>query len=66
MDRCEDQLDNLLNTLQLVRDEPALHTPAIEVQSQVIVKLGNQLQTDIDNLAVHLGKSKLISTLTLL
>jgi predicted transcriptional regulator len=58
LDGYKDQLDSLLSTLQLVQDEPELHTAPIEQQVQVIIGLSEELQRYVDDLAARLAKSK--------
>lgn len=58
LDERKGQLDNLLNLLRLVENEPELQTPPVKEQVQKIISLGNELQCQLDALAVQLAKSK--------
>jgi DNA repair ATPase RecN len=58
IDGYKGQLDNILQSLRLVQDEPELRTPAIQEQIQVIVELGKELQDQLDAFAARLSKSK--------
>jgi hypothetical protein len=48
LDGYKGQLNNLLSTLRLVQDEPELQTLVIQEQTQVIVDLGKELQSQLD------------------
>jgi hypothetical protein len=58
VDGYQGQLDNLLSTLRLVKDEPNLQTPAIEEQVQRVISLGKELQRQLDAFAARVAKSK--------
>lgn len=58
LDGYQDQLENLLSTLQLVQGEPELQTPPIEKQVQKIIDLGRGLQRQLDIFAAQLARSK--------
>ena len=58
IDGYKGQLDNLLQSLRLVQDEPELRTLAIQEQIQVIAELGKELQDQLDVFAARLSKSK--------
>ncbi|KAF3031123.1 hypothetical protein E8E11_001482 [Didymella keratinophila] len=58
LDGYQDQLENLLSTLQLVQGEPELQTRPIEKQVQKIINLGRGLQRQLDAFAAQLTRSK--------
>jgi chromosome segregation ATPase len=58
LDGYQGQLDNLLNSLRLVQNEPELQTPSIEKQIQEIINIGKELQRQLDVIAAQLAKSK--------
>ncbi|KAF1830393.1 hypothetical protein BDW02DRAFT_633698 [Decorospora gaudefroyi] len=59
LDNYQSQLDNLLDTLQLVQDEPELHTPPIKKQVQKIIDMGKELQRLVDAFAALMTGSKM-------
>ncbi len=58
VDRYRGQLDNLLATLHLVRNERELQIPAVEEQIQAVMNIGEELRVKLDVLAAWSAKSK--------
>ncbi|RII04507.1 hypothetical protein CUC08_Gglean011894 [Alternaria sp. MG1] len=58
LDSYQGQLDTLLITLQLVRDEHELQTPPIEKQVRKIIDQGKELQRQLDAFAAQLARSR--------
>jgi hypothetical protein len=58
LDGYQSQLDTLLSALRLVQDEPELQTRPIEKQVQKIIKLGKELQRQLDAFAAQLTRSR--------
>ncbi len=52
------QLDTLLTTLWLIRDEPELQTLAVQEQSKRIVRLAKDLQQQLDNIDIEMDRDR--------